>query len=102
MIGLSSADYQELSHRQTPVSLQEDSLSLLNLSFVNDFVKSSNSSCNMLLKHDEVFVITGSAKCIIRGRNTMFVFLLGFTFALASSALAECPEVGITALASNR
>jgi len=28
--------------------------------------------------------------------------LLGFTFALASSALAECPDVGITALASNR
>ena len=32
----------------------------------------------------------------------MFVLLLGFTFALASSALAECPDVGITALASNR
>ena len=32
----------------------------------------------------------------------MFVSLLGFTFALASSALAECPDVGITALASNR
>ena len=38
MIGLSSADDRELSYRQTPVSLQ-DSLSLLNLSFVDGFVK---------------------------------------------------------------
>ena len=51
----------------------------------------------MLLKN----VITGKS-LKIRGRNGMFVFLLGLTLALASSALAECPDVGITALASNR
>ena len=52
----------------------------------------------MLVKN----VIRGCAKSLIRGRNGMFVFLLGFTLALASSAFAECPHVGITALASNR
>ena len=47
-------------------------------------------------------VKTALAKSMIRGRDTMFVLLLGFTLALASSALGECPDVGITVLASNR
>ena len=39
---------------------------------------------------------------LVRGTPRMLVLFLGVTFALASTALAECPDVGISAQASDR
>ena len=39
---------------------------------------------------------------LVRGTPRMLGLFLGVTFVLASTALAECPDVGISAQASDR
>ena len=56
----------------------------------------------MFYKSEVIDAMKKWENSLVREKPKMLVLFLGVTFTLASTALAECPDVGISAQASDR